>query len=77
LIYNKLRIELKKSFDFIWIFKTNVRIFVQHFKSMEKFEITVDYENQVTIIKHVESGTETKVSLSFTLIDCIKLVMSK
>ena len=52
-------------------------IFVQHFKSMEKFEITVDYENQVTIIKHVESGTETKVSLSFTLIDCIKLVMSK
>jgi hypothetical protein len=44
---------------------------------MEKFQITVDYENQVTIIKHIESGAEKKVSLSFTLIDCIKLVMKK
>lgn len=48
-----------------------------YYKNMEKFEVTVDYENQVTIIKHVESGAETKVSLSFTLIDCIKLVMRK
>lgn len=44
---------------------------------MEKYEVSVDYENQVTIIKHIESGTETKVSLSFTLIDCIMLVMKK
>jgi hypothetical protein len=42
---------------------------------MEKFEITVDYDNQVTIIKDLDTGKEVKVSLSFTLIDCIKLVM--
>jgi predicted acyltransferase (DUF342 family) len=41
---------------------------------MEKFEITVDLENQVTKIKDLDTGKEVIVSLSFTLIDCIKLV---
>ncbi len=41
---------------------------------MEKFEITVDLENQVTKIKDLDTGKEVKISLSFTIIDCIKLV---
>jgi len=44
---------------------------------MEKFEITVDWENQITILKHIESGVEIKVSLSFTLISSIELLMKK
>jgi HKD family nuclease len=44
---------------------------------MEKFEITVDIENQKTTIKDLNTGKEIAISLDFKLIDCIKLIMKQ
>jgi len=32
---------------------------------MNRFEITVDYENNVTIIKDLDTGIEKKVSINY------------
>ena len=44
---------------------------------MNKFEIIVDLEESKTIIKDLDTGIEIRVSLNFTLGDCIALVMKE